>query len=492
MIRLLICTFLVLVSTFSVGSNAEMTPQLQRAWSEMFVLQFDSMHRITGQMRSNATAAYVESYGEFLKAFISEEEKDFIRLKDKIDDRLALVDNVSSKSPWKKMMRGEMLLHLAVIKFKWKEYITAAWYFRKSFQLLEENKAMFPEFAPNQRALGFFHAAIGTVPENYKWLSNLIGLRGTVKQGEAELNAAVEKFRTSGEWGFMFDEAVFLKALAQGLFSKDYSAALQTLSDPLFGSKGKGGMHHFILANSYNANHNQHQAIEILNNYKPEPGSYPLHYLSYMKGNLLLNRLDLSAEKHFLKYAKEFKGKSFIRSAWHKLAWIELLRGDTKGYSERMKMVISTGSDFTDEDKQAMREAKSGEVPNVALLRSRLLFDGGIYDKALEEIKRQPYDYWQRLRDKAEVTYRMARIYDQQNHSEKAISYYLKTYESWKKKEWYYASNSSLHLAMIYEKQGYRAKAREWYKKTLALRNHEYQDSIDQKAEAGLERVGRR
>lgn len=487
-----ITVILLLIPSAARSSQIEFSAALQKAWAEMFVLQFDSMYSITGQLRNNAAAAYVESYGDFLKAFISEEEQDFNRIKDRIDERLAVVDQASSSSPWKKMIRAEMLLQLAVVKFKWQEYFTAAWYFRKSFHLLEENRQAFPGFIPNQRALGFFHAAIGTVPENYKWISNLIGLRGTVTQGEAELTKATGQIRTSREWGFLFDETVFLKALVQGLFRKDYEAAVETLSDQQLGMKGKGAMHTFVLANSYAAGGNQEKALEVLQEFKPEKGSYPLLYLHFMRGNFQLNRLDLTAQKHFQKYTREYKGRSFIRSAYHKLAWIRLLQGDEQGYREKMKSVIKTGSDFTDEDKQALREAQSGEVPDQLLLRSRLLFDGGLYSRALEEIQKYPVDYWKRLRDQAEVTYRLARIYDEQDQNEKAIENYLKTYQSWKTKEWYYASNSALHLAMIYEKQGHPAKAREWYKKTLALRNHEYQDSIDQKAESGLERVGRR
>ena len=492
MIRIWLTVLFVCWFSAKEGSAAEFPPQLRRAWSEMLTLQFDSMYRITSQQPGLAAAAYTESYGDFLRAFISEEPQDFNRLKARMDGRLEKVDALPSHSPWKKMMRGEMLLQLAVVKLKWKEYLTAAWYFRKSFQLLEENKTRFPEFIPNQKALGFFHAAIGTVPENYKWLSNLIGLHGTVQQGLSELTQVTDKLKTSRDYAFLMDEAILMRALAQGLFGKDYTAALQTLSDPQFGSTGKGALHCFILANSYQARHQPQQAIEVLNQFTPERGAYPLHYLSYMKGNLLLNQLDFTAEKHLLKYVGEYKGNSFVRSAWHKLAWIELLKGDTEGYESRMKMIIRSGSDFTDEDKQAMKEARSGEIPDVVLLRSRLLFDGGLYARALEEITSRPGTYWQRIRDQVEVTYRLGRIYDHLNQQEKAIVYYRKTYESWKEKPWYYASNAALHLGLIYENQGHPAKAREWFRKTLALRNHEYQDSIDQKAEAGLERVGRR
>jgi hypothetical protein len=42
----------------------------------------------------------------------------------------------------------------------------------------------------------------------------------------------------------------------------------------------------------------------------------------------------------------------------------------------------------------------------------------------------------------------------------------------------------------MYENDGNIVKAKEYFKKTLSLRNHEYQNSIDQKAKAGLNRLG--
>jgi hypothetical protein len=41
---------------------------------------------------------------------------------------------------------------------------------------------------------------------------------------------------------------------------------------------------------------------------------------------------------------------------------------------------------------------------------------------------------------------------------------------------------------LIYEKQGNRTLAVQYYKKCLGMDDHEYKDSIDQKAKAGIAR----
>jgi hypothetical protein len=46
-----------------------------------------------------------------------------------------------------------------------------------------------------------------------------------------------------------------------------------------------------------------------------------------------------------------------------------------------------------------------------------------------------------------------------------------------------------LQLGNIYEQRGNKPKAKEWYQKCLWLPPHDYRNSIEQKAKAGLERV---
>ena len=60
-----------------------------------------------------------------------------------------------------------------------------------------------------------------------------------------------------------------------------------------------------------------------------------------------------------------------------------------------------------DEDNQALSESKSNTVPNITLLKARLLFDGGYYQKALNiMIEKNPSDFCKTTKDYLEYTYR--------------------------------------------------------------------------------------
>ncbi|MFX5207035.1 hypothetical protein ABTC99_20460, partial [Acinetobacter baumannii] len=74
--------------------------------------------------------------------------------------------------------------------------------------LLKENKKAFPQFAPNDLLFGAVTAVVGTVPKGYKWLTNLLGIHGSLSEGMR----MVRQFSFSNDpWAKMFfTDAAFI------------------------------------------------------------------------------------------------------------------------------------------------------------------------------------------------------------------------------------------------------------------------------------------
>ena len=94
------------------------------------------------------------------------------------------------------------------------------------------------------------------------------------------------------------------------------------------------------------------------------------------------------------------RDRNYIKSAYHKLSLIALLEDniEEKKYYERM--VLNNGERLIDEDRQAEYDVKNNTLVNTNLLKSRLLFDGGYYQEALdllcpsvEKLARSLYTY---------------------------------------------------------------------------------------------------
>ena len=63
----------------------------------------------------------------------------------------------------------------------------AGWDFRKAFSLLKENRKKFPSFLPNNMISGPMLVVAGTIPDAYKWLASLFGIKGSIKDGMTQM-----------------------------------------------------------------------------------------------------------------------------------------------------------------------------------------------------------------------------------------------------------------------------------------------------------------
>jgi hypothetical protein len=84
-------------------------------------------------------------------------------------------------------------------------------------------------------------------------------------------------------------------------------------------------------------------------------------------------------------------------------------------------MIPRMGNSETEADKKALKDAKSGQWPNVLLLKSRLLNDGGYHKEALDILLGKTTNDFSQTADKAAFAYRLARIYDDMGYEKEAI-----------------------------------------------------------------------
>ncbi len=472
----------------------DFTPGCREAYGNMVRLRFDAARSALANERQanpvNFIPHYVESYIDFLTAFISEQRADFDTLRARRNVRLDRLGIEDRQSPYYLLVRAELYLQTAVVHVKFRENLTAVYEFRKAYKLLEANARKHPSFLPNAKCLGILHALIGYVPSNYKWLTRLLGFRGTIPQGLGELNTLLKASEREPRYRYLYDETAILLMFLEFHLDKDNKAAL-ALAERI-GSGDPGPLHLFSMLSIYLYAAMNDKAIALLDRRSPDPGEYPFHYLDFMHGLSLLNKLDPRARPFFKDYLASYTGTSFIKSACQKLAWLSLVEGDTAGYRSWMREALVRGDDFTDEDKHALSEARKGDLPNGYLLRARLLFDGGYYRESLAVLAGKDIVLFPRFRDQLEFTYRLARIYDRLGLRDKAIDLYRQTVRNGESYTFYFAANAALCAGQLYERENDAAEAASWYRKCLAMRNHEYQDSIDQRAEAGLNRLGAR
>ena len=193
-------------------------------------------------------------------------------------------------------------------------------------------------------------------------------------------------------------------------------------------------------------------------------------------------------ESGFDRFLDNFRGNNYIKDAWRKKAWIALIQNDTILYRKYMKAAFGFGEADVGQDKDALREAHNKAIPNIGLIKARLLFDGGYYLKMDSVLFRMDTNSLNQI-EKVEWGYRLARSYHQQGKTGKAKSYYEKTITAGAESDRYFSGNSSLKLGEIYEHEGNPAKAIFYYSLCLELEFNEYESGIHSKAKTGLKRL---
>ncbi|MBS1765203.1 MAG: hypothetical protein JSS90_09575 [Bacteroidetes bacterium] len=474
-------------------SNFEFNERCKAAYKNICELKFQSATALIQtelqEHPDNLVPEYLQHYILFLKAFIGEEVDDFKNLKNNFDRVNLLFRNASDKSPYKNYLLAEINLMTAFNKVKFKEYVSAALEVRRAFKLLEQNNNDYPDFNLNKKCLGLLHAFIGAVPENYQWLVRIAGMNGSIQVGLNELESIYQSSTLiNSEFNFMHREIGFIYLFSRQQLQPDMKRSIRLLEEM---NITDNPLEIFFASNLYYIAGMKLKLAELLHNYIQPSNTYPIRYIYFLKGLSQMAEQDSMAFSNFNYYVKLYKGNSFVKAAYQKMAWIKLIDGDTMAYRKFMELLTTKGNDFTDEDKQAAKEAKEKILPNVFLLKSRILFDGASYDAALELLADKHKINLPTTQDKLEYVYRLARVYDKLNLKDQAIQNYKLSIKNGANLKYYFAAASAVFLGQLYEEEHNIPEAEKYFMLALQMRDHDYQNSLDQKAKAGLNRIGR-
>ena len=475
-----------------ISSSFNLSPRAKDAYQKIFNLRFTAARATLDQMKrqepENLLALLLENYLDFFTILANDNKAEFKRLAKNMEPRLARLARGDRKSPWFLYSQAEIRLQWAILRGKYKDYLSSLSDVKQAYALLEQNQREHPRFKANLKSLGVLHALIGNVPDEYRWsIKALGGMSGTVEQGLRELR---EVLNYASQEEFIFEaETRIAYAFLQLHAKNDKPAAWETLNSGHLDAS-KSPISAFALANLALRTGRNDEAIRILKGFPESAGVHSFLYRHYLLGIAKLNRLDSDAYKPLHYFVHNFKGESGLKEAYQKLAWYHLVMGNEDGYQTYMRYVKIKGNDYSEPDQAALREANSGEMPDAHLTKARLLFDGGYYLQAfnlLQSIAGNTYTGQEKL--SLEYSYRLGRITHEMGKTQDAIRLYTQAIETGAGKPWYFACSAALYLGMLHEQQGAREKARVAYQHCLEIKPEEYAAGLHARAKAGLNRL---
>ena len=467
----------------------DFTPSCQRAYTSILSLRLAEARVILQAERAresgNRIVEYLENYLDFFEIMGKDDPVMYANLWDQFDNRLLRLEQIPENNPWSCFLRAECHTQWAIMHFRMGQYARGVWSLRKAYFLLHENRERFPDFRMQKKTEGVVEILLGAVPDGYQWALNILGMEGRLAKGISDLKGLAE----DRSYFYRMECELMYALLMMNLSGQKEEARLylENRQHPIPGNLLSHYVYAFLCVQSFHAD----QAVQTIYA-APKGEEYPVFpYLNYLLGLAKTYRSDGDAGIYLRRFIQQQEGRNHVRSAWQKLGWNLLLKGDSTGYKSAMKQVLRQGRNNLDQDRQATMEARLGKIPNVSLLKARLLFDGGFFRQALDTLQRIQIHLFSDPEVITEFHYRKGKVLQAMKQNTQAAYAYQMAVQNGKQLNRYFAAYALYELGVIAEGNGQKVLAKQYFSNCLTMPEHEYSAGLVPKVRLAMQRVSR-
>ncbi len=411
-------TFLQCLLFFPIFLQAQsfnFSPQIVEKYES--ILSFQSPKKTTSS-NTNGLNIYIQNLQSCVPILLNGEQKQYEKWVDEYEERVELLEDFPENSPYYLYTQAEVKLQGAITQFYFGDRFSSFWDFRSAYKLLQENKKKYPNFLPTYKSLGLLNILLGSVPEEYSWMMNTIGLEGNIKKGIKQL----KKVSTNQDV-YCQKEAILFLNLVHFFVLKNEEQAI-TKIESLWKKDKDNLLIQFLLTTFHKKNGNNENAFLTLQYKNKNIKYFEFPYLNILHGEILLQRGNYQqAIPYFQNFITITKSKQYIKHVHYQLFIVYHLLGQNDLGKSELNLVLQEGTTLIDADKYALRFAQKNKIPNTQLIKVRLLTDGGYYQRALKELKTESI-YSED--DVLEFHYRKARIFHKLQQTQNAIVHYEK------------------------------------------------------------------
>jgi tetratricopeptide (TPR) repeat protein len=489
-IRLLLSLIFILPFSLVQAAFVDYNAQLNEGQKHLSCLRLQQANTIfkaeIAIHPANIAAHFLLHYSNFYHIMVQQDKKLLEEFEKSTAATLLKIQELPESSPYRLFYKGSVHLQSALIKGAFNEYLSSAWDFRTAYQEINQNESKFPSFLGHKKELGVLMSLIGTFPKQYMWVVNVVGLEGDFEKGMGILTHYINNY--ANEPLIEKQESLVYYTLIQLNFGSNKNLAWEFYKD-----KCKDYEQNLIQCymRAYVAGKcgENEIALQTLKN-RPNESTYEqIHYLDFLMGEYLIHQLDFSAAIWYKKYLTFSATKSSYKEAYQKLAWISWLQSDTSKFITYIGLMEKNTKEPSSEAKLLRNDIKVGIYPSTDLIKARLLFDGGYLIRSNQILLNLSTHSLKSNFQLLDWKYRQARIFQEQGKFADAIVSYKKCLEFGVGINSYLLPNSCLQLGLIYEELKYPKVAKLYYEKVSDYSNFDYEQSINQKAKAGIMRV---
>lgn len=477
------CFFLLSFSSFSIDKIWVFDPEIQKAYQFILNLQTDQAYselsKITSK-KSELHKLYVLSLCETVDVLITEDAKKFEKVEANFKERLRYIQSLTPSAETL-FLEAELNLQRGFNLINLDQELSAVFAIKAAYNAAQECLKKYPDFIPIKKTSGVIQVMVGSVPDKFHWFMSLLGMKGSVKLGQKQL----EELKVSKS--SLSHEATILFYTIKGLINQQFEEATKGIVECLQ-SQPDNRLLLFLGVNMMMKNSQSEEAMALIHTLDRQTQGLSVYYVEYLRGEILLQKGDYShAIQAYQKFIHGYKSQSFKKDSYYKISLCYFLQNKRELAQTNFDIAKKTGREAAEPDKAAAAQLKEDKFPNAKILKARFYTDGGYYKEAKEVLHTIVPPDLTSSKDQIEFYYRKARLSHKTGELPAAKLFYNQTIDMTGENAWYFAPNSALQLGYIAQSQRDYPTAKKYFEMALNYKRHEYKNSIDGKAKSALE-----
>jgi hypothetical protein len=396
-----------------------------------------------------------------------------------------ILGELNNNDPFVNYLKIEIKVHRGLLRIKYGDRLSGAFNLIQAFRNIRTFEKKYPGHIYTLKISGLLNIILSLFPDQYDWVLSMFQIDPDFTKG---MNYLKELSETKSIY---MREGLLLYTLAESFYgSNSGDVVLQLKSKQYLFDKSL--LFNYLIGLFSIKNRNNKEALEYFENCLSFGRTYlQIPSINYYRAESYLKELNYNKSSYLYNlYLKKPDATLFIKDANYKLYNLSFLFSlpDDDHENYRLK-VLSEGNLETGADRYALNRITNNYIPDSTLFISRLLFDGGYFEKSIEIMEKGDSSNYRKTEDRCEFYYRFARNYQSLSAYDEAIDFFNKVLEISGAEGFYFWGNASLNLGHIYSKKGSYVKAREYYKLALKYKGDSYQNSIKTEAKAGLKKI---
>jgi len=455
---------------YTVGLQSQINKSvISEVKSNIFELNFAKADSSIQSIHQLSLKSYLNLYNAFVENIVAN-KIDFESYCSEFDSQIDILKNDNTNNPFILPFLSELYLQRGILEYQNDNSFAAISYFSKAYSYWNNSEENNPNADYNLKLSGVFNLLIGNLPKPYSQMVSWFGYKGDPLKGFEDLQAYLN---LQNEKNGDYFEALIYLGFSYLKFGRDENLIKKFVQ--LHSNTELPEFIQSIIVRCANKVHSPDLCIDILK----RQANYPV--LNYLKGKYFVQSGSDSATFYLEQFIDQCSSFEFEADAFRYLSWYQLVKGNVDRYWSYQDSILTLSEYNTSEDRQAKYEAEMKILPDLVLLKARMLFDSGRFkDSKLVLLSKNNYDSTQ---DQSEYHYRLGRCYQYLNEPDKALIHFAKAIFLGNKSVRYFAPYSALYAAQICFNRKDFTQCKYYLTKAEDLNQGEYKSSIKQEIE---------